>query len=330
MLAARLYRLGDPLALETVPRPTPGPGQILVKVLACGVCHTDLHACRGDWRATPRLPFIPGHEIVGEVVDDSRRRVGVFWLNSACGACEFCASAWESLCPDQINTGFTVPGGFAEYVCADERFAVPLPAEADPVLAAPLMCAGVSAFKAIRETKCRPGDTLAVVGCGGVGHLAVAFARAAGLRVVAIDARDIPLSLARDMGADDVVRADDAAAMRRLKKEGVQAAVVTAATPEAITAAVGLLRRQGIAILVGLPAGTAEIPVFDVVVKRLTIRGSIGGTRRDVAETVQAAARANIRPRVSVHGLSEVNEVFARIDAGEITGRSVLRISPES
>lgn len=333
MRAARLHRFGEPLRVESVPTPILEPGHLIVCVRACGVCHTDLHACLGDWRAKARLPLVPGHEIVGDVVAVGEGvneravgdRVGVFWLNSTCQACEYCRDGWESVCPGQVNTGFGVPGGFAEYVSVGAQFAVPVPRELKPESAAPLLCAGVSSFKAIRETELKPGDTLAIVGCGGVGHLAVAYARAMGLRVVAIDASDTALSLAREFGADEAVNTADVAALKRWKKTGVAGSLITAGHLDAIRLGVDLLRRRGTAVIVGLPPGEMSLPVFDVVVKRFTIRGSIGGTRTDVAGALELAVTANIQPRVTVRDLAEINQVFDDLSHGRVTGRVVLR-----
>jgi len=336
MSAARLHRLGDPLRIESIPTPQPGPGQVVVQVHACGVCHTDVHACRGDWRAQPTLPLTPGHEIIGDVVACGSgvsegllgARVGVFWLNGACQACEYCLDGWESLCPRQINTGFGVAGGFAEYVCVQSDFAVPVPPSLDPNMAAPLLCAGVSAYKAIRETELLPGASLGIIGCGGVGHLAVAYAKAAGLRVVALDRRDTPLSLALAQGADDAIDVRDADALRRLKKSGgLHGVLVTAASVDAIRLGIDLLRRKGIAVIVGLPAGDALVPVFDVVVKRFTIRGSIGGCRDDVAATLEIAMRRSIRPHVEIRKLVDANEALAAVEAGNVLGRVVLTMT---
>lgn len=333
MRAARLSRFGDRLEIERVPTPTPAPGDIIVRTLACGVCHTDIHLCRGDWRARPTLPFTPGHEIVGEIAaigEGAQRaigeRVGVFWLNRTCLSCDHCGTGWESLCPDQVNTGFAVPGGFAEFVAVDSRFAIPVPADLDPIQAAPILCAGVSAFKAIRECEVRRGDTIAIVGCGGVGHLAIAYARDAGLHVVALDASDAALRLAHEMGAEEVVDVRDPATVKRLKRTtgGCHAAIVAAGNLDAIRLGVDLLRRRGTAVIVGLPAGDATFPVFDTVVKRLTIRGSIGGTRADVRDALAAAVRADIRPRVEAMPLERAADALDRVAAGDVVGRIVL------
>jgi len=334
MRAARLHRHGDALRIETVPTPMPLPGQVLVRVLACGICHTDVHVCRGDWRARAPLPLVPGHEIVGDVVaigagvadEMIGTRVGIFWLNETCGTCEYCRDGWESLCPRQINTGFGAAGGFAEYVTVSAAFAIPVPRELEPEIVAPLMCAGVSAFKAIRETELRAGDSLGIVGCGGVGHLAVAYAKAAGLHVIAFDRSDTALSLARALGADQTMQTTDADAVRTIKKTGgLHGVLVTAAHLDAIRFGIDLLRRKGTAVILGLPPGDATFPVFDVVVKRLTIRGSIGGTRADVVAALAIAGHAGIRSRVTLRGLDDVNAVLADVHEGRVLGRVVLK-----
>lgn len=334
MRAAVLRGYGDPLALESCPLPEPGPGQVRLRVEACGVCHTDLHAIRGDWHARPPLPCIPGHEVcgvidaVGSGVSASRvgERVGAFWLNRTCGACDWCRDGWETLCPNQINTGFGVPGGFAERLLVDADFAVPIPGALTPIDAAPILCAGVSAFKGLKETEAKPGDWVAVVGVGGVGHLALQYARALRMRTIAIDVHDEALTLARRLGADRVLHARNEPAAKIVRKEfgGVSAVLMTASSAEAIRLGTDLLRRRGTMAIVGLPPGDFAVPTFDVVVKRFTLRGSIGGTRQDLREALALAAAEGIRAAVETRPLADVNDALARMEAGNLAGRVVL------
>ncbi|MBX9679242.1 MAG: zinc-dependent alcohol dehydrogenase [Gemmataceae bacterium] len=335
MLAAVLHRLGEPLSIEERPLPQPGSGQVRVRVEACGVCHTDLHAIRGDWHAKPRLPCTPGHEICGIVdaigpdVAASRlgERVGVFWLNRTCGQCEWCGVGWETLCPNQINTGFGVPGGFAEALVVDADFAIPIPQTLIPLEAAPILCAGVSSYKGIRETEAKPGDWIAIVGVGGVGHLAIQYARALGLRPLAIDVSDDALALAKSLGVERTLNARTDAVARTLRKDlgGVPAVLMTASSAEAIRLGCELLRRRGTMAIVGIPPGDFQVPTFDIVVKRFTIRGSIGGTRQDVRDALDLAALHGIRAKVETQPLVAVNDAFARMEAGSVAGRIVLR-----
>ena len=215
MRAAVVHEFGKPLTIEELPIPRPGTGEVLVKVHACGVCGTDLHAAGGDWPVKPKPPFIPGHEGVGHVaavgpgVTHLREgdRVGVPWLHTACGHCTYCWSGWETLCEAQQTTGYSVNGAFAEYVLADPDYVGRLPANADFVQIAPVLCAGVTVYKGLKVTDTRPGEWVVVSGIGGLGHLAVQYARAMGLHVAAVDVDDDKLELARRLGAAVAVNA---------------------------------------------------------------------------------------------------------------------------
>src|SRR6202789_1935912 len=213
MHAAVVEKFGKPLVFQECDIPVPGPGQILVKTEACGVCHTDLHAARGDWPLKPALPFIPGHEGIGIVaavgsgvtIVKEGDRVGVPWLYSACGHCEYCLKAWETVCPEAQFGGYTRNGGFAECLLADPRYVAHVPAGLSAIEAAPLICAGVTTYKGIKETGAKPGEWIAISGCGGLGHLAIQYAKAMGLFVCAIDIDDAKLAHARQVGADAVI-----------------------------------------------------------------------------------------------------------------------------
>ena len=222
MKAAVVHQFGKPLVIEDVPVPVPGPGELLVKVMACGVCHTDLHAAEGDWPVKPSLPFIPGHEAAGIVaalgpgVTDFREgdAVGVAWLHDACMRCEYCETGWETVCEHQHNTGYSCNGGFAEYVIASAPFAARLPAGIDFAAIAPILCAGVTTYKGLKETEAKPGEWVAISGIGGLGQVAIQYAKAMGLHVAALDIAADKLALARSAGADIAVdaRSPDAVA----------------------------------------------------------------------------------------------------------------------
>lgn len=338
MKAAVVRAFGAPLVLEDVPVPTPGPGEVLVRVVASGVCHTDLHAADGDWPVKPTLPFIPGHEAVGDVVALGPGvvglavgdRVGVPWLHAACGRCEFCETGRETLCPAQRNTGYSVNGGYAEYVVANADFCGRIPAGMDPALAAPVLCAGVTTYKGLKETDTRPGQWVVISGIGGLGHLAVQYAVAMGLRVLAVDVADEKLALARQLGAELAVnaRVEDPAAFAQQAIGGAHGALVTAVSTAAFDQAIGMLRSGGTCVLVGLPPGGFPTPIFDVVLKRLTVRGSIVGTRADLREALDFAARGAIRVAYETRRLEDVNAVFAALKAGTVNGRIVLDLQP--
>jgi alcohol dehydrogenase, propanol-preferring len=335
MKAAVVHRFGEPLVIENVPVPVPGPGELLVKVLACGVCHTDLHAADGDWPVKPTPPFIPGHEVVGAVaalgpgVTDFKEgdAVGVAWLHDACLRCEYCETGWETLCEHQHDTGYSCDGGFAEYVIASAAFAARLPADIDFAQIAPILCAGVTTYKGLKETEARPGNWVAISGIGGLGHVAIQYAKAMGLKVVALDISPEKLALARGVGADVAINAmspDAAAEVVNATGGGAHGVLVTAVSPSAFSQALQMVRRKGTVVLVGLPPGDFPTPIFDVVLKRITVRGSIVGTRRDLDEAIAFAVENKVKAEITRAPLSDINAIFAKLKAGKIEGRMVL------
>ena len=335
MRAAVVRELGQPLALEEVPIPSPGPGEVLVRIRFTGVCHTDLHAADGDWPVKPTPPFIPGHEGAGVVaaagagVRGLREGdpVGIAWLHDACGGCEYCTTGWETLCESQHNSGYGVNGTFAEYAIGAADYVARLPADPDFAQLAPILCAGVTTYKGIRETEARPGEWIAISGIGGLGHLAVQYAKAMGLLVVALDIGEEKLALARTLGADMAIDAGHPDAVARVVREtggGAHGVLVTAVSPHAFRQAIDLVRRRGTVSLVGLPPGTFDVPIFDLVLKRITLRGSIVGTRRDLAEALAFAAHGKVRAHVHEARLEGINQVFGDLRAGRVDGRIVM------
>ena len=336
MKAAVVTQLGQPLEIKEVDVPIIGPGEVLVRVHASGVCHTDLHAAEGDWPVKPTAPFIPGHEGVGEVAEvgpgvthlKEGDRVGVPWLHTACGRCEHCTGGWETLCESQQMTGYTVNGGYAQYVAADADFVGRIPDGLDFGPASPVLCAGVTVYKGLKETEVRPGQWVAISGIGGLGHMAVQYAKAMGMHVVAVDIADDKLALAKKLGADEVINAakTDPAAEVTKHLGGVHGALVTAVSTKAFAQATGMLRRRGTMSLVGLPPGDFPLPIFEVVLKRITIRGSIVGTRLDLAESLAFAADGSVETTFKWDKLDNINAVFESMRAGQIDGRIVLDI----
>ena len=334
MLAAVVKSFREPLSVERVPVPSPGRGEVLVKIHASGVCHTDVHAADGDWPVKPNPPFIPGHEGVGVVVALGEGvtnlavgdRVGIPWLHDACGHCEQCQSGWETLCGAQHDSGYSVNGAFAEYAIARADFAAKIPEELSFDLAAPILCAGVTTYKGLKETEARPGQWVAISGIGGLGHVAVQYARAMGLHVAAIDVADDKLELARKCGAEIVVNAkkDDPARVLQKAIGGAHASLITAVSTAAFATGLGVLRPRGTCVLVGLPPGDFPTPIFDVVLKRLTLRGSIVGTRLDLSEALAFAAEGKIRATVEMHTLTAINDVMDRLREGKVDGRVVI------
>ena len=335
MHAAVVETLGQPLALRELPIPAVGPGQILVKTEACGVCHTDLHAAHGDWPVKPAVPFIPGHEGIGLVVALGEGvtavklgdRVGVPWLFSACGHCEHCLAAWETVCGEAQFGGYTRNGGFAEYILADPNYVARIPAGLSAAAAAPIICAGVTCYKGIKESGAKPGQWIAISGVGGLGHLAIQYALAMGLRVCAIDVDDGKLAHASRLGAELVFnakRGDPVGDLRLATGGGAHGVLITAPSLSAFHQGVAMTRKRGTCVLVGLPPGEFPTPLFDVVANCITIRGSFVGTRQDMAEALAFAAAGKVKADYELQPLSAINDVFDRLQSGRVPSRVVI------
>jgi propanol-preferring alcohol dehydrogenase len=335
MIAATVVSFGEKLELREWPVPTPGVNEILVKTEACGVCHTDLHAADGDWPLKPTPPFIPGHEAIGIVVAMGDAvtsvklgdRVGVPWLYSACGHCEYCLTAWETVCGAAKFGGYTQNGGFAPYLIANPDYVAHIPAGLSARQAAPLICAGITTYKGIKETDAKAGQWIAISGCGGLGHLGIQYAKAMGLLVCALDIDDAKLALAKTLGADAVVNArqDDAVAnVLSATNGGAHGVLITAPSLPAFKQGVEMTRKHGTCVLVGLPPGEFPLPLFDVVANCITIRGSFVGNRQDMAEALDFAARGKVAADIEMQPLSAINDVFKRLAEGKVAGRVVL------
>lgn len=334
--AAVVRAFDAPLELQERPVPVPGPGEVLVRIEASGLCHTDIHAARGEWPVKPTPPFVPGHEGVGVVVRTGPgadthpvgTRVALPWLGHACGACGYCTSGWETLCESQVNTGYGRDGGYSGYVVAEARYAVAVPEGVDPMDAAPLTCAGVTTYKAVKLARPQPTETVAVFGIGGLGHLALQYARIFGSRTIAVDVEDAKLELSRELGADEVVDArlgDSGEAVQALG--GADVAVVLAASPAVLEQAHASLRRGGRLVLVSLPADNhMDLDVFGTVLKGITVIGSIVGTRQDLVEVFRLHAAGRTRVVREERELSQVNECFEQVLAGQVPGRLVFRM----
>jgi alcohol dehydrogenase, propanol-preferring len=334
MKAAVVHEFGKPLTIEEVPVPTVGQGQILVKIAATGVCHTDLHAVDGDWPFKPKPPFIPGHEGVGHVVAvgpgvrhvKEGDRVGVPWLYTACGHCKHCLGGWETLCVEQQNTGYSVNGSFAEYVVADPNYVGHLPDSVSFIEIAPILCAGVTVYKGLKVTDTKPDDWVVISGIGGLGHLAVQYARAMGRNVIAVDVDDAKLELAKQLGAALAVNARKADPAAFVKREvgGAQGVLVTAVSPKAFEQALGMVDRGGTVALNGLPPGDFSLSIFGTVINGITVRGSIVGTRLDLKEALNFAGEGKVKATIATEKLEDINGIFARMHRGDIQGRIVI------
>ena len=334
MKAAVVHDFSKPLAIDEVPRPEPGPGEIVVRIETSGLCHTDIHAAHGDWPVKPNPPFIPGHEGVGIVetlgagvtgvaVGD---RVALPWLGYACGSCEYCGTGWETLCEQQRNTGYSIDGGYAEYAKASAAYVAKVPDGVDPLDAAPLTCAGVTTYKAVKVSGARPGALVAVFGIGGLGHLALQYAKIFGATVVAVDVVEEKLALARELGADHTVNAlteDPVQAIKALG--GAHAAISVAVAPKAFEQAYGSLRRGGTLVFVALPAdNTVQLPIFETVLNGITVVGSIVGTRAELAEVFALHAQGRTRVVRETRRLDQVNECFEEVEKGQVQARLVF------
>ncbi|MFF8811393.1 alcohol dehydrogenase catalytic domain-containing protein [Streptomyces pactum] len=334
MKAAVVKALGEPLVIEERPDPVPGPGQVRIRVEASGLCHTDIHAAHGDWPVKPVVPFVPGHEGVGIVEELGAgvrdlavgQRVAVPWLGWACGRCEHCLSGWETLCERQVNTGYGTDGGHAEQMLAHAAFAQPVPDGIDPCEAAPLTCAGVTTYKALKVAGAGPADLVAVSGIGGLGHLAVQYAKIAGATVAAIDVSDDKLRLAAELGADLLIdaRTEDPAAVLR-RHGGAHVALALAADDASFATALAGLRRGGRLVMVALPAGgTVQVPVFPTVLGGISVIGSIVGTRQDLAEVFRLHAAGRTRVVYETRPLSDVNACVEEVLRGRVKARVVF------
>jgi propanol-preferring alcohol dehydrogenase len=337
MKAAVARAYGKPLHIEELPVPELKAGHIIVQIAASGVCHTDLHAVEGDWPVKAQLPLIPGHEGVGRVVAVGRGvtdvkegdRVGVPWLYSACSHCPHCMTGWETLCEWQQNTGYSINGSYAEYVLADPKFVGRLPDRLSFAAAAPVLCAGVTVYKGLKETEVKPGEWVVISGIGGLGHMAVQYAKAMGMHVAAVDIAEDKLALAKALGAELVVNAALENPAEKIMKEikGAHGVLVTAVSRTAFAQGVAMLRRRGTMALVGLPPGDFNLNIFDIVLSRKTIRGSIVGTRMDLLESLDFAADGLVKPHYSVDKLENINQIFQKMKAGKIDGRVVMEIN---
>jgi alcohol dehydrogenase, propanol-preferring len=334
--AAVVREFKSPLSLEEVAAPELAWGQVRVKVEASGLCHTDIHAAHGDWPVKPSPPFIPGHEGVGIVQELGAGvsevavgdRVAMPWLGYACGVCDYCVSGWETLCESQQNMGYSIDGGFGEYASAFAHYVVKVPEGIDPFDAAPLTCAGVTTYKAVKVAGTRSSDLVAVFGVGGLGHLAIQYAAIAGGRVIAVDLLDEKLELARQLGAEFTVNAAKEDPVQAIKQlGGADQAIALAVSPKAFEQAYGTLRRGGKLVFVALPADNhVTLPIFETVLQGITIVGSIVGTRTDLREVFELHAAGKTKVIREVRSLDQVNESIDDVEHGRVAARIVFSL----
>jgi propanol-preferring alcohol dehydrogenase len=336
MKAAVVHSFDKPLAIEDVPKPKADSGEVVVKIETCGLCPSDIHAARGDWPFKPNLPLIPGHEAVGIVesvgngVKEAKEgdRVAIPWMGYACGSCHYCVSGWETLCEQQVMTGYLVDGGYAEYARANAKFVGKVPPGVDPLAAGPLTCAGVTTYKAVKVSGARSSDLVAIFGVGGLGHLAVQYAAIAGATVVAVDLFEEKLDLAKELGATytvNALKADPIEEIKKLGSGGADVALCVAVSPKAFEQAFGSLRRGGTVVFVGLPADQyVQLSIFAIVANNIKIVGSTLGNRVDLAETFELQAAGKTKVITEVRKLEQVNEAFEEVETGKAKARLVF------
>jgi len=336
MKAAVLREFKAPLTIEEAIRPTPGEHDVLIEVEACGVCHSDLHVAEGDWPQIVRItkkPLILGHEIAGRVVEKGASvehlevgdHVGVPWVHWTCGECEYCRGGNENLCVKQQITGVTVDGGYAEFVKAPASHALKIPEGLSCIDAAPLFCAGVTVYRALRQAKIQAGQRLAVFGVGGLGHLAVQIGEGLGAIVTAIDVSDEKLALAKSLGASATLNAGTADVVKELRRAGgVHAALVTSAAKAAYDTAFRCVRPTGMLLVVGLPSESLCFPPILMAASEVRIQASSVGTRKDLREVLAMGAAGTVRCQTTTLPLEQVNEALRQLRDGKVYGRMVL------
>lgn len=334
MKAAVVTSFGAPLEIQERDIPEPGVGQVLIRMETCGLCHTDIHAAHGDWPVKPTLPLVPGHEGVGIVeklgatVTDRTvgERVAIAWLGYACGECRYCIDGRETLCEKQQDSGYSIDGAFAEYAVASAKYVVPVPDGITSMDAAPLSCAGLTTYKALKVAHIVPTETVGVFGIGGLGHLAVQYGQIMGGTVIGIDIQQPKLDLATELGASHVVNAATSDPVVEIKKlGGLDVALVLAPSQKVFEQAFASLRRGGRLICVSMPAaGVMEIPIFATVLQGISIIGSIVGTRQDLAEVFSLHAAGKTRVVAEARALDDVNSAMTDVLSGKIPARLVF------
>jgi propanol-preferring alcohol dehydrogenase len=336
MKAAVLGEFKTPLSIEDVDQPQPDAQEVLVEVEACGVCHSDLHVADGDWpQLVPitKRPLILGHEIAGRVVEKGAAvhhlevgdRVGVPWVNWTCGECDFCRAGNENLCVKQKITGVTVDGGYAEFVKVPASHATRIPDGLSAVDAAPLFCAGVTVYRALKHANIQPGQRLAVFGVGGLGHLAVQIGLGLGAIVTAIDVFDEKLAYAKSLGASAALNAATVNVVKELRRAGgVHTALVTSASKKAYDTAFLCVRPTGMLLAVGLPSESICFPPILMAATEVRIQASSVGTREDLQEVLALGAAGKVRCQTATRPLAQVNEVLEQLRHGQVSGRIVL------
>ncbi|EEA19409.1 alcohol dehydrogenase [Talaromyces marneffei ATCC 18224] len=334
--------VGGPLVYKQIPVPKPGPDQILVRILYSGVCHTDLHAMMGHWPLPVKMPLVGGHEGAGVVVAKGSLvhefeigdHAGVKWLNGSCLDCEFCRQSHEPLCADAELSGYTVDGTFQQYTLAKAAHASKIPKNVPLDAVAPVLCAGITVYKGLKESGARPGETVAIVGAGGgLGSLAQQYAKAMGLRVVAVDGGDEKRTMCEQLGAEayvDFTKSKDVVADVKAATPGclgAHAVILLAVSEKPFQQAAEYVRSHGTIVAIGLPPDAyLKAPVFNAVVRMITIKGSYVGNRQDGVEALDFFARGLIKAPFKVAPLADLPKIYHLMEKGQIAGRYVLKM----
>lgn len=334
---------GGPVNYKKIPVPKPGPDEVLINIKFSGVCHTDLHAMMGDWPLETKMPLVGGHEgagIVvsrGELVEDVKigEKVGVKWINGTCLSCPYCQRADEPLCAKASLSGYTVDGSFQQYAVAKAAHVARIPEECDLEAISPVLCAGITVYKGLKESGARPGDTVAIVGAGGgLGTMAVQYASAMGLHVIAIDGGSEKGDVVKKLGAQSYVdfttTKNLVADVKAASSDGLgpSAALLLAVQEKPFQQATQYVRSRGVVVCIGLPANAKlSADVFDTVTRMINIRGSYVGNRADTAEAIDFFRRGLIKVPYKTVGLSKLQEVYKLMEEGKIAGRYVVDTS---
>ncbi|KAI4170493.1 MAG: hypothetical protein LQ346_008852 [Caloplaca aetnensis] len=338
-----IEKTGGPIDYKQIPVAKPGPDEVLVNIKYSGVCHTDLHALNGDWPLPTKLPLVGGHEGAGVVVARGELvkdveigdHAGIKWLNGSCLSCDFCQQADEPLCPKALLSGYTVDGTFQQYAIGKAAHVARIPKDVPLDEVAPVLCAGITVYKGLKESGARPGQTVAIVGAGGgLGSLACQYAKAMGLRIIAIDGGEEKEKMAKELGADvfcdfakseDLVKDVQAATADGM---GPHAVILVAVNEKPFQQAAAYVRPRGTVVAIGMPAGAfLKAPVFETVVGMKTIKGSYVGNRKDTTEALDFFARGLIKAPFKTIGMSRLQEVYDMMREGKIAGRYVVDTS---
>ena len=332
MQAALLTEYCKPLEFKTVPRPVPKADEVLVKIEASGVCFTDVHIWRGDHAAPDPLPLIMGHEGVGTVVElgaGSGRlkigdRVGIGYVFGACGHCKECLTGGENYCGEFDATGFNVSGCFAEYVCMRHEWANLIPEGIDAIEAAPLMCAGAAAYSSFKKASVQPGETLAIFGLGGLGQYAVQIAKLSGVRVIAVDISSDKLNTAKELGADEVVRADTQAGLVIKDLGGADGCINFAPVGATWPLMLVACNPRAKIVLTAVPADQMAFYAHEVIERGLQVIGSSASNRQEMNEILVLAAGGKVKGVINPRPFNQINDALSELIDGTAEGRSVL------